>query len=93
MKIKTITHIHFVKYSWEAQGRFEAISYQVKDDVNYSYVGSQEIEVDVPDHFDPRPAQIAVLEAQKQKMMADFQKAVNTLNEKISKLQALEYTA
>ena len=37
--------------------------------------------------------EIAVLEAQKQKMMDDFQKAVNTLNEKISKLQALEYTA
>jgi len=93
MKFKTIIHIHYVKYSWESEGRFEAMSYQIKDDTNYSYVGPQEIEVDVPDHFDPRPAQIAALEAQKQKVMADFQKAINTLNEKISKLQALEYTA
>ena len=93
MKIKTIIHVHFVKYSWEAQGHFEAMSYQIKDDTNYSYVGPQEIEVDVPDHFDPRPAQIAVLEAQKQKVMADFQKSVTDINRRISELSALEQTA
>ena len=93
MKIKTTVHIHFVKYSWETQGRFEAMSYQIKDDTNYSYVGPQEIEVDVPEHFDPRPAQIAVLEAEKQKVMAEFQKSITIINERISKLQALEYTA
>jgi hypothetical protein len=93
MKIKTIIHVHFVKYSWEAQGHFEAMSYQIKDDTNYSYVGPQEIEVDVPDHFDPRPAQSAVLEAQKQKVMADFQKSVTDINRRISELSALEQTA
>jgi hypothetical protein len=93
VKIKTTVHIHFVKYSWETEGRFEAMSYQIKDDTNYSYVGPQQIEVDVPDHFDPRPAQIAVLEAKKQQVMADFQKAVTEINKRISKLQALEYTA
>ncbi len=93
MKIKATIHIHYVKYSYETQGRFEAMSYQIKDDVNYSYVGFQVVEVDVPDHFDPRPAQIAVLEAKKQKVMADFQKTVTEINERISKLQALEYTA
>lgn len=93
MKIKTTVHIHFVKYSWETQGRFEAMSYQIKDDVNYSYVGAQEIEVDVPENFDPRPAQIAVLEAQKQKVMADFQKSVTDINRRISELNALEQTA
>jgi hypothetical protein len=93
MKIKTIIHVHFVKYSWEAQGHFEAMSYQIKDDTNYAYVGPQEIEVDVPDHFDPRPAQIATLVAQKQQLMADQEKAITIINERISKLQALEYTA
>ena len=93
MKIKAIIHIHFVKYSWETQGRFEAMYYQVKDDVDFSYVGPQEIEIDVPDNFDPRPAQIAVLEAQKQKVMADFQKSVTDINRRISELNALEYTA
>ena len=93
MKIKTTVHIHFTKYSWETEGCFQAMSYVIKDDVNHAYVGPQEIEVEVPDHFDPRPAQIAVLEAQKQKVMADYQKMVTEINEKISKLQALDYTA
>jgi hypothetical protein len=90
MKLKTTIHIHFVKYSYETQGRFEAMSYQIKDDTNYSYVGPQEIEVDVPDHFDYRPAQIAALEAKKQKVMADFQKCITDINRRISELSALE---
>jgi hypothetical protein len=93
MKIKTTVHIHFTKYSWEAEGRFEAMSYQIKDNLNHTYVGPQEIEVEVPDHFDSRAAQITALEAQKQSVMADFQKAVTEINERISKLQALEHTA
>ena len=93
MKLKTTIHIHFVKYSYETQGRFEAMSYQIKDDTNYSYVGPQEIEVDVPDHFDPRPAQIATLLAKKRQLMAEQEKAITMINEHISKLQALEYTA
>ena len=47
----------------------------------------------MPENYDPRPQQVAALEAQKTKVMADFQKAVTEINERISKLQALEYTA
>jgi hypothetical protein len=47
----------------------------------------------VPDNYDPRAQQIAALEKQKQKVMADFQKSVAEINERISNLQALEYTA
>ena len=36
---------------------------------------------------------IAVLEAKKQQLMADQEKAITIINERISKLQALEYTA
>lgn len=93
MKIKTTVHIHFTKYSWETEGCFQAMSYVIKDDVNHAYVGPQEIEVEVPDHFDPRPAQIAVLEARKQKIMADFQQSVTDINRRISELSAVEYTA
>jgi hypothetical protein len=93
MKIRTTVHIHFTKYTWETEGRFQASSFEIKDDVNHAYVGPQEIEIEVPDHFDPRPAQIAVLEAQKQKIMADFQKSVTDINRRISELSAVEYTA
>jgi len=93
MKIKTTIHVHFVKYSWDTEGCFQAMSCKITDSQDFSYVGSQEIEVDVPDHFNPRPAQIAVLEAERQKVMTDFRKSIIIINERISKLEALEYTA
>ena len=47
----------------------------------------------MPDDYDPRAQQIAALEKHKRKVMADYQKMVTDINERISKLQALEYTA
>jgi hypothetical protein len=67
--------------------------YAKLDDCEHlTYVGAQEIEIEVPDDYDPRAQKIAALEKHKQKVMADFQKTVNEINERISKLQALEYT-
>jgi hypothetical protein len=91
--MKMTAHIHFVKYLFQTKGEFELFSVKL-DDVEYrTYVCSQEVEIDVPEDYDPRAQQIAVLEKEKQKAMADFQKSVDEINEKISKLQALEYTA
>lgn len=93
MKIKLAAHIHYVKYSWEDKGDFQIFFCKVDDDENRTYVGEQEVEVEVPDDYDPRAQQIAALEKRKQEVMADYQKMVTDINEKISKLQALEYTA
>jgi hypothetical protein len=93
MKVKITAHIHYNKYSWDDKGNFEVFSFKFNDDDSRTYVGEQEIEVDVPDNYDPRAQQIAALEKHKQKVMADFQRSVDGINEKISKLQALEYTA
>jgi hypothetical protein len=65
----------------------------LEDSEHCTYVCSQEIEIEVPDNFDPRAQKIAALEKHKQKVMADYQKTVNEINTRISKLQALEYTA
>jgi len=92
MKIKTTLHIYFCKYSWETEGKFVPFAYPVAS-ADYSFVREQDIELDVPDDYDPRSQQIASLEAQKVKAMADYQKSVNEINERISKLTALEYTA
>jgi hypothetical protein len=93
MKVKITAHIHYNKYLWDDKGNFEVFSFKFDDDDSRTYVGEQEIEVDVPDNYDPRAQQIAALEKHKQKVMADFQRSVDGINEKISKLQALEYTA
>ena len=93
MKIKTTVHIHFQKYSWEEKGEFQVFCCKLDDAEHRTYVGEQEIEIEVPDNYDPRAQQIAALEKQKQKVMADYQKTVTEINERISKLQALEFTA
>ena len=92
MKIKTTIQIYFCKFAWESEGKFVPFAYPV-DSENYTLVGQQEIVLDVPDNYDPRAQQIAALEAQKIKAMADYQKSVAEINDRISKLQALEYKA
>ena len=93
MKIKTTAHILYCKYSFEEKGQYLVFYAKVNDDEDRTYVGEQEIEIEVPDNYDPRAQQIAALEKEKQKVMADYQKTVTEINERISKLQALEYTA
>ena len=93
MKIKTTAHIFYCKYSFEEKGQYLVFYAKVNDDEDRTYVGEQEIEIEVPDNYDPRAQQIAALEKEKQKVMADYQKTVTEINERISKLQALEYTA
>jgi hypothetical protein len=93
MKIKTTIHIHYQKYEWEDKEQYLVYSHKM-DDTNYrAHIGEQEVEIEVPDDFDPRAQQIAALEAQKQKVMADYQKTVTEINERINKLQAIEHTA
>lgn len=49
-----------------------------------------ELTFEVPDDFDPRPAQIAALEQQKQELRAKFAVAVKELDDRINSLLALE---
>jgi hypothetical protein len=93
MKIKITAHVYHCKYSWEEKGEFLLFYAKVDDTDSMIHVSEQEVEIEVPDNYDPRAQQIAALEKQKQKVMADYQKMVTDINEKISKLQALEYTA
>lgn len=48
---------------------------------------------DIPEGFDPRPQQIAALQAKEQKLRADFSKAVMEINAQIQSLQAIEHTS
>lgn len=89
MKIKIIAHIHYSKWHWEDKGEYQIFSYKLDDDKQRCYVGQQEIEIDVPDDFDPREQQIAALEKEKQKVMADYQKTVTDINNRINNLKAI----
>lgn len=93
MKVKTTVHIYHQKYSWEQEARFLVMYAKIDDCEHQTYVCEQEIEINVPDDYDPRAQKIAALEKHKQKVMADYQKTLVEINERISKLQAIEYTA
>jgi hemolysin activation/secretion protein len=93
MKIKTTIHIFYSQYSWEDKGEYLVFYAKVDDNENRTYVGEQEIEIEVPDNYDPRAKKIEALQAQKLKIMADYQKTVTEINARISKLQAIEHTA
>ena len=93
MKIKITAHIHHNQYSWDETGEYQLFCVKLDDCEHRTYVGEQEIEIEVPDDYDPRAQKIAALEKQKQKVMAEYHKTVTEINERISKLQAIEYTA
>jgi hypothetical protein len=93
MKIKTTIYVYFQKYDWQDAGIYLVMAYKHNDDENLTFVCEQKIEIKVPDNYDPTAQKIAALEAEKAKAMSDFNKTVMDINTRISKLQALEYTA
>ena len=86
-------YVYFSKYSFETTGSWTAFSFRTADTESMTFVCEQDVEFDIPENYDPTAQKIAALQALKQKAQDDFTKSVRQINEKISKLQALEYTA
>jgi hypothetical protein len=89
MKIKTTIYIFQSQYPWDDAEKYDVYSVKLGDAEHRTYVGSQEIEIEVPDYFDPRPQQIAALEKEKQLVMAESQQAVTKINHRINNLKAI----
>ena len=89
MQIKTTAHIFYSKYSFEQNGQFRVFYAKLNDDERRTYVGEQEIEIEVPDNYDPRAQQIEALEKQKQKAIADCEKTFTDINNRINNLKAI----
>jgi hypothetical protein len=93
MKIKTTVHVYYSKFANDYKGGFQVLCFKAPDDDYRVWVSEQDVEIEVPENFDPRQSEVAALEARKIKAMADYQKTVTEINDRISKLTALEYTA
>jgi len=89
MKIKITVYIHQQKYEWEDKEQYLVYSHKFDDTDYRQYICEQEIEIEIPDDFDPRAQQIAALEKEKQKVMADYQKTVTEINNRINNLKAI----
>lgn len=90
------THLYFVKYEHDAEGHFTQYAGSAdmgKGCPEWTYVKEIEFEVDVPDDFDPRPAQIAALREQRLEAQAKLSKTVTDIDHRIQSLLAIEMVA
>jgi hypothetical protein len=92
MKIKQTIHVHYSKWDFEEQGEYIIYSHKFEDTDYRVHICEREIEIEVPDDFDPRAQQIAALEQERTKAMADYQRTLTEINERISKLQAIAFS-
>ena len=92
--MKTITEtIYLVAYHWDWQEPGE-LSYGIsenKPDIGGCILGrwAHEVTLPLPDDFNVHAAQVAALEAEKAKVIADFRATAASINERLGKLQAL----
>lgn len=89
---KTITaFVHYEKAWHDSMEDFRVFPFDMTSG-DCVLVGKQEIEIEVPDDFDPTPGMIAALEEQKRKLRLKLANELMELDQRISKLQAIEFT-
>lgn len=62
--------------------------YEYEDSI---FIGEQQFTVEIPDDFDPIPGQVAALEEKKREALAEYQRTIAEINDRLSKLQAIEF--
>ena len=82
-------YITYQKYSWEDEPRVGFSMYDHNDGMTVA-VKKHFFDVEIPDDFDPRLAQVAALEAEKLRIRAEFSKRVSDLDTAISNLLSIE---
>jgi hypothetical protein len=57
----------------------------------YTAICQADVEVEIPDNFDPRPQKIAKLREKERALRAEFAKSVTEIQARIAELSAIEY--
>lgn len=63
--------------------------FKAPDEEHRIYIGQQSVTFEVPDDFNPVPAQVAALEREKLAALEAYQRSVAQINERLSKLLAI----
>ena len=90
MKQKITVFIHCCKYDWKEEGVFVAHPYRFDDSTTHIFLFEQEIEIDIPDDFDPTPIQIEKLRKEKQRILAEAQVKANNIDQQIQEMLCIE---
>lgn len=91
MKVKIEGVIEF-KTSEYGNDNYHGFFFHALEMSDYGYINVMPytIEVEIPDEFDPRSAQIAALEKEKTALRAACQKSITNIERHISELLALD---
>jgi len=90
MKVTIKGYITCQQYAWDDKPTFSFYSFDPTSyDSSTVKVMEHEFEVEVPDNFDPRPGQVAALEAKKKEIQAEFAAKVKQIEDQINSLLAI----
>lgn len=90
MKVTIKGYITCTQYAWDDKPSFSFYSFDPTGyDSSTVKVMEHEFEVEVPDNFDPRPGQVAALEAKKKEIQAEFAAKVKQIEDQINSLLAI----
>lgn len=84
--------LHWTKQQWETDPQYQIFRCDMSD-VSPEYIAIKpvNIELEIPDDFDPVPRQIEALKAKKQEILADAQFKANNIEEQIQRLLCIEH--
>lgn len=84
------------QYTWKEKATITFTTHDYKtnphtsDHMRIAVICAHEFEVETPDDFDPRPQQVAALQAAKQKVRAEFAARITEIEKQISELTCIE---
>ena len=94
MKFSGKGYLYATQYSWEKEPSYSFHSMQLDDTETCVFVREFDVvDIEIPEDFNPTAQKIAALEAEKAQALADFAKSVAKIEDRIKKLQAIEFTA
>ena len=90
MKVEIKGAIDATQWKWEKKpSSYDFYCFDASDEHTVK-VMDHEFTVEIPDDFDTRPALVAQLEQEKQKLSAEYQARVTEINGQIQSLLAIE---
>ena len=90
MKVTVKHYLTKVQWGWEREPQYVLYPFAMTGE-QYAIVREMNVDLDIPDDFDGRPQQIAALEEQRRKAMADHQQLMDCIEGKIQSLRAIEH--
>ena len=92
MKVKIKAFLHYHKYDWEEAAEYVYLHSDYSTiSSEYALVRVDDLEVEIPDDFDPRPQQIDNLKAAKAEVLAKAHVQAQNIEDQIQRLLCIDH--